>query len=267
VRKIFISISFILLFFSVFAQQAKVKKEVEKKGIIYSKEFSGGAYVATNGWGIMMEHGKIKSIKKTRLMYWSFGELRDMRMRKQNADLGFFGSAPGNESPKDFFFGRQNNFYALRFGLGQKKVLGDKAEKNGVRVGLTYTAGLALGFLKPYYLNLAYLIDDSDPRFQTYAVFTQKYSERNADKFLDWYSIAGASGFKYGLKEIEPVPGGFGKIGLNFDWGKIEEMQMALEVGVMADVYYKRVPIMVADNNKPYFLGAYIQFQFGKRKY
>jgi hypothetical protein len=249
----------------VFAQQNKVKKEVEKKGIIYNKEVSFGGYMATNGWGLMVEKGKILSIKKTRLLYWSFGGLRDMRMRKQNADLGFFGNVI--DSPKDYFFGKQNSFYTLRFGLGQKKVLGNKAEKNGVRVSLSYTAGLSLGFLKPYYLDLAYLVDDSDPRFQTYIVVSQKYSERNKDKFLDWYSIAGASGFRYGLKEIEPVPGGFGKMGLNFDWGKSEDFQMALEAGIMADVYYKKIPIMVSETNKPFFFSAYVNFQFGKRKY
>lgn len=263
-RKIFISILFIVVSFSAFSQQAKAQKEVEKKGIIYNKEISGGAYIASNGWGIMMERGKIQSIKKTRLMYWSFGELRDYRLRKQKAEFGI-GGRFSDYSPKDYFYGRQNNFYALRYGLGQKRVLGDKAEKNGVRVALTYTAGLSLGFLKPYYLDLAYLIDRVD-NTEFYEVIPSKYID-DKEKFLDWYSIAGASGFKYGLKEIEPVPGGFGKIGLNFDWGKVEEMQMALEVGIMADVYYKRIPIMVANNNKPYFFGAYVQFQFGKRKY
>jgi hypothetical protein len=246
-----------------FAQQAKAKKEIEKKGIIYNKEVSFGGYMASNGWGLFVERGKIQSIKKTRLMHWSFGELRDYSLRKQKAELGI-GGRFSNYSPKDYFYGRQNNFYALRFALGQKRVLGNKAEKNGVRVSFSYMAGVSLGILKPYYLDLAYIVDRVD-NTEFYEVISSKYSD-DEEKFLDWQSIAGASGFRFGLKEIKPVPGGFAKTGLNFDWSKTEDFQMAMEVGIMADVYYKRVPIMVSDN-KPFFLGAYIQFQFGKRKF
>ena len=38
-----------------------------------------------------------------------------------------------------------------------------------------------------------------------------------------------------------------------------------LEVGIKADIYYKKVPIMVSDDNKFFFLAAYVSFQFGKR--
>jgi hypothetical protein len=265
VRNILLILLSFLFAFPLLAQQKKAKKEIQKKGIIYNREFSGGGYMASNGWGIFLEKGKILSIKKTRLFYFNFGELRDLRLRKQNAEYGFFGSAIGNESPKDFFFGKQNNFYALRFAFGYKRTLADKAEKNGVRVSLSYVGGLSLGILKPYYLNIAYPVESNNPGYDSYVVYAQKYTD-DKEKFTDWFSIAGASGFKYGLKEIKPVPGVFAKLGLNFDWSRNEEYQLALETGVMADIYYKRIPIMIS-NNKPYFLGAYISFQFGKRKF
>jgi len=262
----YIFILLLLISSAISAQQKKAKKEIEKKGIVYNKELSFGGYIATNGWGLMLEKGKILSIKKTRLWYFSFGELRNMRLRKQNTELGFLNSQL--ESQKNFFYGKRNSFYALRVGLGNKIVLGNKAEKNGVRVSWSYMAGFSLGILKPYYLNLAYQVPDNDPDNDFYEVRPERYSEANKEKYLDWFSITGASGFKYGLNQIEPVPGGFLKTGLNFDWSKNEEFQIALETGIIADVYYKRIPLMVNnDQNKPYFIGAYINFQFGKRKY
>jgi hypothetical protein len=264
VKNILILTLLLFMAFPVLAQQNKAKKEIQKKGIIYNREFSGGGYIATNGWGIFVEKGKILNIKRTRLFYFGFGELRDFRLRKQKAEYGFFGSAIGNESPKDFYFGKQNNFYTFRAAFGYKRTLADKAEKNGVRVSLSYMGGLSLGILKPYYLNIAYQVQSSDPRYDTYVVRAQKYSD-DKEKFTDWFSIAGASGFKYGLSEIRPVPGVFAKMGLNFDWSRNEEYQIALETGVMADIYYKRIPIMISEN-KPYFVGAYISFQFGKRR-
>jgi hypothetical protein len=246
------------------SQQRKAMKQIQKKGIVYNREFSGGGYIATSGWGLYLEKGKILSVKRTRLLYFGFGELRDLRLRKQNAEYGFFASAIGNESPRDFFFGKQNNFYALRAAFGYKTVLADKAEKNGVRVSFSYIGGLSLGILKPYYLNIAYPIPSNDPRYDYYVYRRQKYSD-DKEKFTDWFSIVGASGFRYGLNEISPVPGIFLKTGLNFDWSRNEEYQVALETGVMADVYYKEIPVMISDN-KPYFVGVYISFQFGKRR-
>jgi hypothetical protein len=265
-RKSILIVSVLFIFIPLFAQQKKAQKEIEKKGIIYNREFSGGGYMASNGYGFFFEKGKILNIKRTRLWYFGFGSLKNIRMKKQNAEYGFFGSAIGNESPKDFYFGKKNNFYTFRFALGNKKVLADKAEKNGVRVSLTYMAGLSFGILKPYYLNIAYLIDDSDPSVLEYTVIPQKYDD-DPEKFVDWYSIAGASGARFGMKEIKPVPGAMGKLGLNFDFSKHEEYEMALEAGVVGDFFYRRIPIMVSEKNKPYFLGAYLSFQFGKRKY
>lgn len=260
----FALIIWLLISLSLLAQPKKSEREVQKKGIIYNREISGGLYLATNGWGFFIERGKILSIKQTRLLYFGFGELRDLRMRKQKAEYGFFGNAINNESPKDFYFGKQNNFYTVRVAMGSMRTLADKAEKNGVRVSLSYMGGISLGLLKPYYLNIAYQIESNDPRYDQYEVRSQKYSD-DKEKFTDWFSIAGASEFRYGLDEIQPIPGLFLKSGLRFDWARSEEYVVALEAGAMADVYYRQVPIMIIDN-KPYFLGAYLSFQFGKRK-
>lgn len=246
--------------------QLNKKIPVEKKGIIYNKEISFGVNITTNGWNILVEKGKIKSIRKTRIMHFSFGEMRDEKSKKQNADLGFFGNAVN--SPKDFFFGRRNNFYVLRYGLGQKRVIAQKAEKNGVRFSYIYHAGASLGLLKPYYLKLAFLIDNTNPNFDVFELRNEKFSDENADVFTDWFSIAGASGFRHGIDEIDVIPGGYGRFGLNFDWSKNEEMMLSLEVGITADVYYKKVKLMVDNrNNDPFFIGAYLQFQYGRRRY
>lgn len=267
-KKILFQILFFNFILIPFVGRAQLNKKmpIEKKGIIYNKEISFGANITTNGWGIVVEKGKIKSIRKTRIMHFSFGEMRDEKSKKQNADLGFFGNAVN--SPKDFFFGRKNNFYVLRFGLGQKKVIAQKAEKNGVRFSYIYHAGVSLGLLKPYYLKLAFLIDNTNPNFDIFELRNEKFSAENADVFSDWFSIAGAAGFRHGIDEIDPIPGGYGRFGLNFDWSKNEESTLALEVGITADVYYKKVKLMVDNrNNDPFFLGAYLQFQYGRRRY
>lgn len=252
---------------STFAQQEdekkRVRKPVEKKGIIYNNELSGGIRLLTNGWGVFMERSKILNIRRTRVLQWGFSEVRDYKQRKQSPAVAFVTSNGVDVDQKDFFFGKQNNFYTFRFGYGYRHIIADKAEKNGVRVSISYIGGLTVGVLKPYYLELAYPVGDNQ-----FDLFVQPYiegPEGNEEVFLDIFSINSAAGFRYGFRELEPVPGGYGKLGLTFDWAGKEEFIKALEAGVMVDVYYKNIKLMVNQDNRPFFLAAYLSFQFGKR--
>ncbi|TVR81081.1 MAG: hypothetical protein EA412_03775 [Chitinophagaceae bacterium] len=228
--------------------------------ILYNNERSGGASISTNGWSVFYETGKIQTINSTRIWSFEFAQLKHAKERKQPAELTFTGSF--FENKRDFFYGKQNNFYTFRVGYGFKRMLGDRANKSGVRVSYTYMGGLSLGILKPYYLNLVYQNRDTQNRFE---IRPERYTDENAAKYLDWFSISGASPFRYGLNEIEPVPGVFGRVGLHFDWAAMDEFITALELGVNLDVFYKNIPIMITEDNKPYFLGGYLQLKFGKR--
>jgi len=250
-----------VLFHASFAQRNKAQAQAEQKGIIYRNEWSIGGRLLTNGWEAFGERSKILNIYKTRVFQFGFSEIKHWKEKKQPGENTNFVSLVS--SPKNFYYGKQNLFFTLRAGYGYRKNIADKAEKNGVRFSIIYLGGISLGLLKPYYLDLAYWEDNSlngEPK-----ILSQKYSEKNKDVFLDLSRIAGASGFKYGLTEIEPVPGIYGKFGFNFDWAGKEEFVKMLEAGVQADIYYKNIPIMILDNNKFYFIAAYISFQFGKR--
>jgi hypothetical protein len=62
------------------------------------------------------------------------------------------------------------------------------------------------------------------------------------------------------------TPGGHAKAALHLDWGAFDEVIRALEVGIMIDVYAKQVPIMLTEDNKPYFINFYFSAELGKRK-
>lgn len=243
--------------------------ETEKKGIIYNKEFTIGGKLTTNGWGVSAETGKILNIYKTRLFQFELADIRHPKEKKQSAELNILSNTIS--SPRDFFFGKQNEFFVLRAGFGYKRNIAEKARKNGVRLSLIYVGGVSLGFNKPYYLELAYFTRDPiDTTLVNLVSRTEKYDadpeDGNADVFLNWRNILGAAPFSKGFAEIEVIPGIYGKFALNFEWGKKESFITALEAGIMADIYYKKVPIMVTDDNKPFFMSAYISFQVGRRK-
>lgn len=228
------------------------KKDGEKdKSIVFDREFSIGGGLHTHGFNVVFTSARIPKYYLTRFWQIELGEIKHPKEYKQNFDR-----LPGVSSPKSFIFGKQNNLYFLRAGYGEKRYLSDKGRKKGLAVGINYAFGVNLGLLKPYYLDLVY--PPSELR-------SERYSEENATYFLNPNNIYGASGIGKGWDGLRPLPGGYVKAGLLFDWGAFDELLKCLEVGVMLDVFYKKAPIMVTERNRPFFLNLYLNIHFGKR--
>jgi len=258
---------FFVLLFAVFtasmlhAQDDERRKRLlkEQKGITYNTEWTGDFKLMTNGWSLAASYGILKNYYTTTFYTLEFGELKHVRENRQRAEYSL--SAFGR-SARSFVFGKQNSFYALRGGIGQKRYFSEKARRKGVAVGMSYSVGPSLGLLKPYYLEIARLEQGSN-RVNIYDV---KYSEESAAEFLNINRIYGSSSLAMGIDEVSLVPGGHGKIALHLDWGAFSETVKALEVGLAFDLYFGNVPIMVTNDNRPYFINLYAAIQFGKRK-
>lgn len=236
-----------------------LKKESQSSNsILYNKEFSVDLRAMTNGIGIAGNYGLIKTYYNTRIIQFELVELKHPREYRQSFD---FVTTPLGGSPKSFVFGKQNNFYALHVGYGGKHYFSDKAKDKGIAVGMFYSVGVSMGFLKPYYLQLR-RFEPNGIRFQ---LVEEKYSDENANVFLNQSAIFGGAGFAYGLDEISLIPGGQAKVGLHLDWGTLDEFVKGLEVGMMLDIYPKEVPIMVTEDNSAIFMNLYLSVQFGKR--
>ena len=231
----------------------------ELKGIIYDHEMSGGIEVHTSGWGLFLNVIHRDELKKKSIWQFEFTQIHNPKEVKQTIDFGlaFFGF----NSPKPFVYGKQNNFYLINAVYGKQWMVAERAEKSGVELGIKVLGGLSLGFLKPYYLNVLYPADNSN----TYEIRAIRYSEETADKFLDWFSIYGGAGFTYGFNQISIIPGIHVKSGLNFDWAQNEDAIKALEVGIMFDAYYKKIPLMVTENNSQFIPNLYLSLEFGKK--
>lgn len=239
----------------------------ERLGLLYTRDASLGARLTSNGWAVFGNLGR--KINQDRSSFWQIevAALRHGRESKQTSD----NIAPVAYPPKGFVFGKQNAFLALHAGLGRKWMLGEKAEKSGVAVSFNYVIGASLGLLKPYYLDLIYDSDPSNPSGRI--VRSHKYDPNDsivAEKFLDFFWIYGSSGFAKGLTEIRPIPGLHLKASFNFDWAEWGDFVKAIEAGVTADIYYKRIPIMIADGleenpNRAYFLGLYVAVMLGRK--
>ncbi|MCS6934346.1 MAG: hypothetical protein NZM35_04235 [Chitinophagales bacterium] len=233
------------------AQRSSVRKTYDPRDYQYKREFSGGVRIQTNGLSLYAEHGWIKDIYRTHYLQAEYNLFINYAQKRINSPLN---------NGRDFLYGVQNKFHALRLNYGIRRSIADKAAYKGVRLSFTAFGGISLGLLKPYYLVLLQPSDNGIPVFKE-----ERYSPQNASRFLSLDSIAEAAPMRFGLNQIEPIPGLHGKIGLDFDWGSKDEFVKALECGVMLDLYYKRIPVMINRSNRFYQIGLYLGFHFGKR--
>ncbi len=240
------------------AQSVPVRPQSnDYKGILYNKETTFEAGLSTNGFLVGINFGRIIRYDRTPIVHISLGELRHPK-EVQQSEIYNFGAGNSNRS---FILGKQNNFLALRAGLGRKYYFSEKAARNGLAVGLRWEAGPTLGLLKPYYLRLRQFADSGIQ----INIVDRKYTPEIEDWFLDTYAIEGSSGFSKGLGEVSVVPGVHLRSGVHFDWGAYDEFVKALEAGIMIDAFPRRIPIMVTEENQWIFINLYLSLQLGKR--
>lgn len=230
--------------------------EIDWKGIIYKNEWSLDFRFHENGVAVAYNSGEIKTYNKTRFYQLEIGITRDFREKTQTKLSSFGRSGP-------YAFGKINSLINLRGGLGQKNYLSEKEKKNGLAVGYVYEIGPSIALVKPYYLDLIY-IDDQ----QNQTVRSERYSEDNADKFLDPFSILSRSSFFKGFNEIKVKAGVQAKFGLHLAMGAFDKYVKAFETGVMVDAFVSEIPIMLETeeiSNQRIFFKLYMNFQIGRR--
>lgn len=246
---------FVLIPFGIEAQNFKAP--VTTKGIVYNREVAVNLKATTNrGLAPGIEFGRLRTYYKTTFFHASLGDIRHPKEYRQSA-------APTvSRSFRPYVFGKQNSLLTIRAGWGTKRYYSEKARHKGVAVGTSYSFGPTLGLLKPYYLALKRVADQPNQS----RVSHEKYSEANATVFLNNSFIYGASPFTKGFGELSILPGANFSLAMHFDWGAFDEFLKAAEVGIMADVFIKKAPILVSDEqNNRAFVNFFINFQFGKR--
>jgi len=224
-------------------------RQAEEGVLIYQKQSIFGIQLRTNGYGAFYEFGKMKSNRKTNIYRIDFTEIKDNKEEKLLGGSFIFGNP--------YIYGKINNFYPITLGFGQQYILGQKGNKNGVAVTAIYNAGLSVGLLRPYYLNVDDPVDGEK---------TIKYSIEDSAIFLDQSAIISGGGFGKGWSEIKVKPGAFAKAGMRFDFGRYNESVSALEIGISLEAYASKIPIMAFQEDKRLFFQGYIAFLFGRRK-
>jgi hypothetical protein len=149
--------------------------------------------------------------------------------------------------------------YPVKLGVQLQQLLGNKTSKNGVSITANVGGGLTLGMLRPYFIRM-----DTGSGKQV----NIRYESKDSSYFLDADINPSAQGpaFGSGWNKLKVNPGLYIKPAIRFDYGKFNEAISALEVGLIGEFYSKKIPQMVYQKQRQYFLSAYVSLVFGKRK-
>lgn len=223
--------------------------KAEEEGVIaYRKHYAFGLKLISDGYGVTFEKGYSKSIRSSTLFQFEIAERKHQKEEKQSSP--YVASAP-------YILGKINFFYPIKLGVQKQYLLGNKSNKNGVSVTANFGGGITLGLLRAYEFE----IDDiNGRRFIRYdspdsAIFANPIG-RNPS----------GPGLGKGWNHLKMTPGLYVKPGVRFDYGRFNELVAAIEVGVVAEFYSKKIPQMIDNKEKQFFFGAYFSILFGKRK-
>ena len=234
----------------------KLARQEEEGALIYQKQNVFGVRLYSDGYSAMFEKGFLKTATRTTLFSVELGERKHPKEDKSSNDL--FGV-------NAYIYGKENNFYFAKLGIGQSLLIGGKGNRNGVAVSAIGKGGLSVGLLKPYYLDV--LIRTSSTQNAQRQVKYVEGDTANNNLFLGYTGgIQRSSGLFKGFGEMKVRPGLFAQAGLRFDWGHYNETVTAVEAGINAEYYASKIPQMVLQKERNLFLNLYVTIEFGKRK-
>jgi len=246
-------LKFILLLVGLSFSLSLMSQDFDSPRYVYDKEFNIGVKVHANGWGITADRVQLKTIFKQRILRVELYSIKHPREFKRPAVNGL-GNNMNNSSP--FAYGKINSFHTINVNVGNRKRIGEKGRRNGIEISYLYLLGPTLGLLNPYYL-------DVQEDFESAPI---KYSIETQDVFLDNSKIRGYSGYFKGVREMSLIPGIQGQFSLHFDYALFDQFVNSVEAGIMVHAFYKRIPIMVTEDNHLIFPNLFLKFSLGRRK-
>jgi hypothetical protein len=243
----------------------KLEAKRRKKGIPLTQEISIGYRLANDGWGFFANRGflKIDDPEKphTLLVWIEFSEKKHPKEKNTSNEV-FSTIYPDEPKPLSYKYGKINNFYQFKFGIGNMKPISGKLDKKNVVINWSYSAGISLGLLKPYYLDL--IVKEGNGYVRKFA----KYEDSTKEYFLDPTNqgyILGGADFTMGIGDIKIKPGFALKSALYFDYSPTKKLFSGIELGTSAEIYAQKIPIMATQKTTSIFFNVYADFRFGKR--
>lgn len=230
-------------------------------GFLLRKEKSGNIMLHTLGYGLGFRFGTNKTYFKNRMFEFDLLEMRAPNQVKQfNRNF---------TNPRSYVYGKLNNLYLVRAGIGRQHLLNRKPYWGGVEVRAFYYGGLDIGLAKPTYLYIAYYEYDGT-RLTVDHVALEPYDPLLHFPYVGTAQnprsdIFGRGPILSGFNKIKIYPGIYAKGGFNFEFSAMNDRIKSVEAGVTLDVFPNPVPVMAFKEKNSYFVTGYLSFHLGRR--
>ncbi|MFN4298487.1 MAG: hypothetical protein ACK4EX_02025 [Thermaurantimonas sp.] len=240
--------SVILLVWTSITSVAQQPNSADYKRLVYDNDFTVGIQLHTRGYGISFR----RSFYPTNFRKYGFeADLVNLRHEKE---VKSFGILPGNS--RGFVLNKINSFYALRAGYFHEKILYDRYDQNGIIVSWLIAGGASIGFLKPVYIE----VENPETTFGPDKILIRRYNPVEPQQ-----NILGQASFFQGIGETAIEPGIYLKSSFIFDYFGTDEVIKAIEIGIIADVFRRQIPIFYDYINPSFFFQLFFNVNFGKR--
>ena len=239
--KFFLYIIFNLLFINILVAQGEID---EQRILYYRDEKSVNFTLSSNGFGLGYQFGKRINYTQRKLYDLNIAYLKDPKEQKIQSSSGY-----------KFVFGKLNTVISLRPSYGFQKEIFTKKDKGGISIKYFYTYGPSIAVLKPIYYK--FFSDDEGI-----------YQKFNEDVHTLINDIEKKAPFFKGIKETKLSPGIHGRFGFNFEYSNLETVIHAIEIGIGAELFLTKIPIMAFEQNKhQFFLLLFVSYRLGKMVY
>jgi len=249
-KRVFVFLGFFVYFSAIYAQG-----EIDQQQrVFFRNEWSVAFMLNSNGFGGNYRFGERINAADKRLYEIDFAYLKDPKELKTEALNQY--------QPASYVEGKKNLAFNFRVGYGKQHEKYRKHDVGGIAIRNFYNFGPSLVLLKPIYYDIV-----------QYGTLLKPAKYDSGPNWANVIILGRASFFK-GFDEIGFVPGFFGKFGYNFEFGTQDRIIHALEAGLIAEGFIKRIEIMDFTNghsgqnkvaqNQQFFLTLFLSYRFGR---
>ena len=220
--------------------------------IFFRNERTLSGSLVSNGWAVNFRFAKRLNAFSSLIYDADFASMRHPKeIQSQSPYKGGWG--------RTFVYGKLNEAFVLRGGVGYQKELFSKLDQGGISIRYFASGGISLGLLKPIYYQK---VVGYNP--QTYELLIEERSAFDPDYMQSIYDIYDKESFLVGLDEIRINPGTFARAGLCFEYGSEDEIINALEGGIQVEGFLQKMPILAIEDNRRLFFSLFATYRFGK---
>ena len=240
----------ICMFFSIMDLTAQGEIDEQEGKIFYRNEKTFAFLLNSNGLGLNYRYARRMDAFRKTIYDFDLVSIKHPKEVKTPTSQYYFN--------KRIIYGKLNEFYNFRAGIGLQDEMFQKRDKGGISIRRYFSFGPVVGITKPIYYIIG-IDSNGDAQFDSEIV--EKF---NTNQHLQTYTIKSKASYFKGFDEISLIPGLYGKLGMMFEFSKSDKVVHALDGGIIVDGFIKKVPIMATESNNRFFLTLFVSYRFGR---